>query len=855
MKTKILSTLLCCALIASLFIFLKNDAPKNLPTPSPTNGSTMVKTGAEEGDNQEKREAWFELMHQTAPGTDWRSLEHQTSFRRHLERVSQRRSATHRGGGEEVADGHLYGEWKERGSRNQSGNVLVTEYDAQYDRIYAISAGGTLWRGSRDGFEWEVVNQDLRFHNRFLKIIETDDGPRMLTILNDVPHYSDDMGESWKGSAGVYFTDDNGETRKAVVLEDGNNTIFLLSKKSFWDDATLYRSTNNGTSFQTVYIFDNFNFNDITLHSPHGTDQLYVAEKVNGGTTRFFKYNPVSSNLELIVENSDFGFTGARANLIGIQLDTTRRFWAYNGDQQVHISEDEGKTWNLKGNLPKSPWSVGLFVSPSNPDLLLMGEVECYKSLDGGANWYRQNGWGEYYDAVESKLHADMMYFNEFESPGGETFLLISNHGGLSISYDEMNTTPNISLLGLNVSQYYDVRTDPQNSLFVYAGSQDQGFQRGIGFTNDVVLSMEQVISGDYGHLAFTGNNQRLWLVYPGGWISYYANPQGGYLTDSWEVDSDDESVWIPPLIAHPDPARNAVLLAGGNKDGGEGSYIIQLEYSNGIQATQLPFDFKSEADGQVSALGYSSINPQKWYAATTNGRFFYSNDEGQNWEQTINFVPTGHYLYGASIYASKLEENTVYYGGSGYSNPAVYKSTDGGATFVDISAGLPPTLVFELTANADESLLFAATEAGPYVYVTDEAKWFDLSGISAPSQTYWSVEYLEADEIIRFGTYGRGIWDFQIMDAVSTNTALDVTQSLNVYPNPVTDILNIDLTKLGNEAVNITVLDLTGKQLQQQLLMGQTVTQVDVTGLPKGGYILHVATKQLELSHKFIRQ
>ena len=76
----------------------------------------------------------------------------------------------------------------------------------------------------------------------------------------------------------------------------------------------------------------------------------------------------------------------------------------------------------------------------------------------------------------------------------------------------------------------------------------------------------------------------------------------------------------------------------------------------------------------------------------------------------------------------------------------------------------MPNTLVFELAGTPDDAYFFAATEVGAYVFIAEDATWTDLAGISAPDQTYWSVEYIPELNTARFGTYGRGIWDF-IMD------------------------------------------------------------------------------------------
>ena len=74
---------------------------------------------------------------------------------------------------------------------------------------------------------------------------------------------------------------------------------------------------------------------------------------------------------------------------------------------------------------------------------------------------------------------------------------------------------------------------------------------------------------------------------------------------------------------------------------------------------------------------------------------------------------------------------------------------------------GLPGTLVFQLAGTPDDAILFAATEIGPYGFSKHEQEWYLLSGLSAPDQTYWTVDYIPEINTARFGTYGRGIWDF----------------------------------------------------------------------------------------------
>ena len=57
--------------------------------------------------------------------------------------------------------------------------------------------------------------------------------------------------------------------------------------------------------------------------------------------------------------------------------------------------------------------------------------------------------------------------------------------------------------------------------------------------------------------------------------------------------------------------------------------------------------------------------------------------------------------------------------------------------------------------------MIFAATEVGPYCFSFEDGNWEDMSNDAAPEQVYWSVEYIHEIKSVRFGRYGRGIWDY----------------------------------------------------------------------------------------------
>ena len=276
-----------------------------------------------------------------------------------------------------------------------------------------------------------------------------------------------------------------------------------------------------------------------------------------------------------------------------MSIDSSGQFYSYNksGDN-VTLFKLINEEWVEIGPMPIHPWGRAFFISPSNPNLFICGGVECFVSTDAGLNWNKKNSWGEYYQDRDIYLHADMMNFDEFVTSDDDNIILISNHGGLNISWDEMENVTNISNDGLQVSQYYSVRSLPSDPDWIFGGTQDQGFQRGKSLNEEGVVSFEQEISGDYGHIVFTGDDH-LWTVYPGGWVIMYTNPRFGGITSTWQLPNSDHSAWIMPLVADPYAEKETIYLVGGSTGNSGGSYLHKLVYENAqITSEQIDFDF-----------------------------------------------------------------------------------------------------------------------------------------------------------------------------------------------------------------------------------------------------------------------
>lgn len=758
-------SLIIVSIISMLILTVSISDRREMPAP------TEINPHQEEGEMSNARKQWFESIHRAAPGTDWRSIDRQQMLQEFRNRGGADENRTQ----ETFANGQLTGTWTERGSSNQAGSLIAVDYVPATDYIYSISAGGALWKGPASGASWTAIEPDLQFNDKILQVIPNNNGGnRILCAIGKQIWYSDDEGGNWNQSTGLNYYDEWGGAKQLAAFANNNDLYFLVQT---WDNIPwasrmwLYRSSDKGATFTKIFDFGHGDYDRISMWHPYGYNELYIASQGSK------LYQVSGSTVTLLSTNATLP-TNVSYQIAGHKNATTTTVYVMTDSKKIYKSTNNGTTWTLQNTLSTGAWDVGIEVSLSNASRIYYGNTEAYRSTNSGASFTKVNTWGQYYSNPAIYLHADIMDIAFFRKANNAEFAIISNHGGLYVSNNFLVNNTNIGLNTLNVGQFYDVQTDRTDANYIYGGTQDQGHQRANNaVSNTGPIAFEQVISGDYGHMSFSNNNSRLWTVYPGGWVTYYHNPKTGGYNSSWDLTGTDKPNygWITPTAEVPVAAENSIFIGGGNTSGGSGSYLIKLTAQTSspynITSSQYNYNFKTNSNSGsslISAIAASKVNTSRYYVATDDGTFFYSTNGGTNWTKTANFNgPDYYWLYGSCILPSKLNANTVWFAGSGYSNPAVYKSVDGGVTFTSMSNGLPSTLVFEITANADETMLFAATEVGPYVYTSASNTWYPMRGNGVPLQSYYSVEYLAASNLVRFGTHGRGIWDFSIATAI----------------------------------------------------------------------------------------
>lgn len=813
---------------------LKTDDTKVNPFPIPTQ---IFENMADEKAYEERRDAYFELIHSSSENLDWRKI-NAVNF----EKLSEKRALLKGSRAvESFAEGNLEGEWRERGSVDVPGSNRICDYDPNTDDIYVISDGGTLWKGNLNGETWTPLNDNIQFGRDILKVVALPGGGvRIITANGYSLRYSDDQGETWTNCSGIVGS--NGSGIKIVQLNDAQQTlVYLYNRISVVDGSSINKvafSTDHGLTFYPLTDLSSGN-RFASIHAAHNSPTAYILDN-NDAVYKFEAgvYSTVSTGLSL--DGS------SRCMIQANEAGGILTLYILMDNSTLYKSTDNGLTFDLVGALATGSWDVGFRVSIDDPYKLYYGEVNTYRSFDGGETWDLVSEWWEYYGDVANKIHADIMAIEPFKKEDGTEFTIIPNHGGVYVSYDNLITTENISMQDLNTGQFYDVLTDPYDASLIYGGTQDQGFQRTLTGESPLPSSFQQVISGDYGEMQFTNNGQEIWIQYPGAWFQLYPNAatDGTY---TYEFDLAGEDMpnvnWIVPTGSAPNLSDNFIYVGGGSVDGGPGSYLVKLKFTGSeIVASQYDFDFRAASGASISAIETTPLNDQLIYVVTENGRFFYSLNGGESFTMTEDYIgPSGGWIYTADIFASRTTPGLVFVGGSGYAGNAVYMSVDSAKTFVPLTGAMPNTMAHELTMDPAENFLFAATDAGPYVYSMDLEEWYNISGISAPLQQYISCEFIPSTHTVRFATWGRGIWDFNLTSLAGTKSYLVDKNSFSVYPNPIKgDLITIESEEIGV----ISIYTINGKLITSENVI-KTSQTFNITELPNGIYLLELNSKK----------
>jgi xyloglucan-specific exo-beta-1,4-glucanase len=649
--------------------------------------------------------------------------------------------------------------------------------DRAQDVLFVGAPNGGIWKSTNDGATWSAKLDNVAGIG--VTDIKTASTTTTFANYTTKPIYvsTGDYDAGQIKSIGVLKSMDGGETFASTGLSHTISERKSLGELVVFDDNTVIvgenqfikKTVDGGTSWTNIYDagFGNANYGRVAYT---GTNIIY-----SGNFDVYFSSDSGTNWTTPVVSNSQ----DKHAVTVGSDGD----FYIQNQAGQIKKFNIGAGTFSNVGIVPGGYNSQGGYNQALlfKDNMFVTGEFNGQTSTDTGASWHRSlNGYYNANGAGQAKdgtyIHSDHHGLGVLD--GAFEFWSV-NDGGLGyITYSDINDkTPTIIYKSNGVvnTQLYDVAITPTST----SGNYIMANQDNDGFSKEMHAGTMQWVSASAGDgVCAVINYTTPAIKYLGGQSGVLSKANAGfsgnYAGSSWGQISGAGFIW--PLEIHTtDPT---ILYAGGGD-----VYKITDATANGDIATAIAAAVNlNSGAGQISVVSTHGAGIAVVGATASK----LSVDSGTSW--TTIATPTGVTIN--SVDFDQANMATVYCTVAGYTNGSkIFKSTDSGATWTNISAGLPNIVMKEvvLKQNQGTEILFAATELGVYVkYETGD--WKKL-GSALPNVIVNDIDINYTEDRLVAATFGRGLWHVNIANGTLgvDEKAINFTP-FSAYPSPVLD-------------------------------------------------------------------
>jgi hypothetical protein len=445
-----------------------------------------------------------------------------------------------------------------------------------------------------------------------------------------------------------------------------------------------------------------------------------------------------------------------------------------------------------------------LAVDPGNRDHVYLGLEEVYETQNDGANWntiapYWNFGFSCFaFQPFEGTCNHDQAHPDQHAAIIAGSTLYVGNDGGVYARPLTEHRTGHWTNLNAHMDalQYYGAQGSGDGTI--YGGLQDNGSAK-VFVTpgailddrgNTIHVSSVQVFGGDGGYtLVDPTNSDNVITEYVG--LTALKSTDGG---KNWRfiVPADPDPRFIAPIDM--DRTNSSHLVAGGAIVWNSEAGIAGTTAGTGASTDwQNIFDVRTalgaNTAAQVSALDAVTVGGVQYVAVgwcgpcnpsfSTGGGFHSGivllSNSGGGWHATrqictgISTTCTSAGLPLRYISGIKLDESnptTAHVSFSGYSrnwmigpdDPGkghVFRTTDGGATWTDLSGPLPDVPVNDIVVHNGN--LIVGTEFGVLISSDNGATWSFL-GANLPHVVIDQLT-IDPNGVLVAATHGRGIW------------------------------------------------------------------------------------------------
>ncbi len=746
---------------------------------------------------------------------------------------------------------HRENEWEGMGPFNTSGRCLTVGINPQApSTIYGGFASGGLWRSRNFGLNlsWERIETgfpllgvstiEFAHQDSTVMFIGTGEVYNTEVTGNDGAYRatrgsygigilkSVDGGESWTHSLDWTYQQNEGVWMIKIARSD-DQLVFAATTQG------VLKSTDQGETWEN--IFENPMVTDIELH-PDDPNRVVIScgnfnslgkgiyHSLDGGQNWERSNNvPDSFQGKILLARSE-------SSPEVIYASVGNGFSSSNGYTWLLKSSDDGENFEVMNELDYSRWqgwfSHDVSVHPKDENEIITVGIDIFKSTDGGINLEQKSNINLYGvslgdipilgpDGPPEYSHSDHHFV--CHHPELDSVVLFGNDGGVFISFDRGETFRSANA-GLQTTQFYN-GFSVSNSIdnLALGGLQDNSTSifNGSG-------AWKRDVGGDGSWTAINSTDNS----------NYYASSQflrivrtqnnGGFFVNISPPLNGDNPLFIAPFVLS--ETNPFLLYAGGRylyKSFDQGDNWTRMNNGQMLNGDPIFAMDVSDIDEDIIYLGTAPEQQPASLFVSTNGGSSFNN---------VSPIPN-RIVNDISIFPGQPEKAIAVY--SGFGTAHVFRTNDYGSSWIDITNNLPdvPTNAIAINPYNTEEI-YIGNDLGVYYSINGGQSWEPYQ-IGLPDAVIAiDLKISTANNKLWLATHGNGTYRVDL-ETVPVSTKNNIETSVNIYPNPSSEVIHITGFKSAQYTIN--VINTQGKIV----LSSKDSEKIDISSLDPGMYFI----------------
>jgi photosystem II stability/assembly factor-like uncharacterized protein len=688
---------------------------------------------------------------------------------------------------------------------------------------YMGTTGGGLWKTEDAGQRWENISDGffktgtvgaIAVSESNTNIIYVGMGEHairgVMTSFGDGIYKSTDAGKTWH-----HLGLENTQQISRVVIHPTNPDIVYVAAQGAIYGPTkergIYKSLDGGKTWKNVLFV-----NDLTGASELSIDMnypeiMYAAMwhhqrtpwKIISGGEGSGLYKSIDGGETWKTIHEGLPEEKGKMAVSVCRSDSNKVYALIESDSNknlggLFVSNNSGENWSRisdDNRLTQRAWYyTEVFSDPNNENVVYVLSAPALRSIDGGKSWETLSG-----------THGD--YHDLWINPENSKNMVIANDGGAAISFNYGQTWSTQS--NMPIAQIYRINADNLYPYNIYGGQQDYPSLKiaSLSFGNYEITESDWSNSagGESAFLAFDPNNPK--MVVGGSYLGTIEALNTETNTGTKIMAAPIEYLgreardmkylynWNAPIIYsqhEPDTYYHCAQVVLKTTDLGVNWTEISPDLTRNIDDKQGngggPYTNEAVGAENYGTISYMVESPQEkgvFYTGSDDGLVHITKDNGKTW---TDITPKGiqQCLINA-IEVSTHNAATAYIATTRYKfndyTPAIYKTTNYGKTWVNISGNLPYG-AFTRVVREDpkrKDLLYAGTEAGVYISWNSGKSW-EAFQLNLPITPITDLKLHKDDLIV--STSGRGFW---ILDDVTILSQYKSNEESSIIYKPET--------------------------------------------------------------------